>query len=255
MSFFAQNQANNDKRIYVHFAKELYQILKNQNKARKWSLSKWSNQIRLMIEKDKVPFYEIQNMLDWYESRGKHHKRPFICNATHFRTHFSGWLSDLRSRDIPEQEIEEPIMKLSKRLTDLQWPKGSETQLPVNCQILYNRFMYFSDKIKNYISVNYTEKVKRIDKNTTEVVFTGTPIAKILKNLTKSLIIDSPVILTEFWMKNIHNKVAKWDKWSGKIEPFLWDGNLWDEEFLKFIVHVTKIDYFKWEEIIKELTK
>ncbi len=174
-------------------------------------------------------FDEIDDTLNEHERRigekfwPKAYSADSFCDEeryTKMRESIAESRNETTAQDTIQIEVSEDAANIAERLqSELNWPKGSSSQLPVVVQSSLDAYRRFRKIIARLAKSSSDRGVQSFAEHLAESL----PPAK---------------SFVEGWLTDFNNRIADWDGWSGKITPFGIDdkqlrrkGSDWAQEF------------------------
>ena len=200
--------------VYLHDV-----IVRKHNYRRKWRVSQWTNEMKLLRQDIGNDAARLAAILCFYE---KHKGPPTIINAKQFRRHFL-WLESLSRKEggsaatykKPLIKITDLAKRIAKDVAKWGWPKGSADQLQEFVQVSFDNLAEFSAIRKDVKLLTKLHVDKGGKTYGSEYSF--------IQYMADVVIV--PDLFIENWCQHVYWKVASWEKWSGKLHPFVFHLN------------------------------
>lgn len=151
---------------------------------------------------------EIERVWDWYASHyGTAGMRlPLVTNAAQLYDRWA-WITDkmkaAQKQAPPPVELPPQVEEVLRDLHELQWPAGSETQLPAVVLASYNTLVAFRSSL---VAASKTSR--------------GIQIQQELKMVYG--LIGEPIHYLSTWFKTFWQRIREWDGWSGNLAQAEW---------------------------------
>ena len=124
-----------------------------------------------------------------------------------------------QSKDV-DIKITAVAKKIAKRLSNLNFPKGSQSQLLVTIQLSLNNY---SKYYKKHCRLQETSLYNKMSK-TKQLALT-----RIIKLLDSHLMLEQQFVRQ--WMEKVHSNISNWDNWNGNLISTAFDSD--SEKFQK----------------------
>jgi len=193
---------------------KLIKALQNKNKImRSPDRKKWSNQLKLLYTKDKVPKKLIKEVLLWYSNNIGKKYVPDARSAETFRKKFDCIYAAMQRDQIFNEdkdpiEISEEAKNIARDLSSLIFPKGSDDQVLPVIQKSLNNYDAFCEK--------QFKLKKKIEAGKTKIPKHRQTFALYISECLPS----SRSFIAEY-MKRLHKSLYHWEEWNGDLMRYV----------------------------------
>ena len=155
-----------------------------------------------------------------------------------------------------EGKVGDQAKRLATELKGWCWPKGSEEQLPVVCQISFDNLLEFRDNIQQVGAKARQAWDKMINKSAKDgsLVSNGCKEKKMLDYIRTLLNcrLSNPTSFLRDWFEDYFDRIEHWSGWNGIIKPLRVDSKEFEDE-MKTIGTNLCGDWKCWELLKEEL--
>ena len=211
--------------FYNKCANKLIKELTKKNKImRKPDNKKWTEEFIKLKTKDQVSKSDIKKVLIYYLKNIGQKYIPDIRSARTFRLRFDDVYKSMQ-RDVKQSKdvdikITAVAKKIAKRLSNLNFPKGSQSQLLVTIQLSLNNYSKYYQK---HYQLQETSLYNNMSKAKQQA------LTRIIKLLDSHLLPEQQFVRQ--WMEKVHSNISNWDNWNGNLISTAFDSD--SEKFQK----------------------
>jgi hypothetical protein len=211
--------------FYNKCANKLIKELTIKNKImRNPNNKKWTEEFIKLKTKDQVSKSDIKKVLIYYLKNIGQKYIPDIRSARTFRLRFDDIYKSMQRDNKQSKDVDIKITavakKIAKRLSNLNFPKGSQSQLLVTIQLSLNNYSKYYQK---HYQLQETSLYNNMSKAKQQA------LTRIIKLLDSHLLPEQQFVRQ--WMEKVHSNILNWDNWNGNLISTAFDSD--GEKFQK----------------------
>lgn len=214
----------------------LYEAVRSKLRLlRPCSLKHWAKAFA-KLRKEVDDKSRVMKVLRWYCLHLGDKYIPVALSGEGFRSKFLQIELAMKRQDGDDVQVTPEASKITKELiTRRTWPKESSKQLPQAVQVSLDNYTAFREALTRLRTSAKSSKL--------------VPLANYLTHK-----LSPPVSFVTQWFLQVHDRIANWDQWNGKLASFAFrrDHPTFITEFAGHAGRYATDGAARWREILKE---